>query len=63
VSDEQRYYDVLKTIAKEFMSSDELRRKGPKEYGLPFEECLEMAYDNIQQRAKNAIAGKRRPKA
>jgi hypothetical protein len=62
MSNEQIYFDALKTISRDYMSSDELRRKSEREYGLPFEEAMEMAYDNIQTLANAAIKGKRRPK-
>ena len=57
----QRLYDVLHKIAKGYMTPDELRRKCEKEYGLEYHEALEMAYENIQQEAAQAIKGMRRP--
>ena len=60
--DATKYYDALRHIAKDFMTSDQLRRSAEKLYGLPFDEALEMAYDNMQDIAKRAVAGKRRPK-
>ena len=63
MTNEAIYYNALRQIARDYMSSDELRRKAEKQYGLPFEEALEMAYDNIQADAAAAIKGKRAPKA
>lgn len=57
------YFDALRHIDKDFMTSDQLRRNAEKMYGLPFEEALEMAYDNMQDVARRAVRGKRRPKA
>lgn len=59
---EQAYYDALKSISKDFMTTEQLRRNSEKLYGLPFEEAMEMAYDNMQAIATQAIKGKRRPK-
>lgn len=60
-SNEQRYYDVLQKIAREYQSSDQLRRRAGQ-YGCSFEEEIEMVYENIQGEAERAIHGKRRPK-
>jgi len=58
---EQRMYDALRRIAKEYQTPDQLRRQAEKEYGLEFEEALEYAYENIQADAAAAIKGMRRP--
>jgi len=58
----QRYYDVLKHIAKDFMTADELRKNAEGRYGLPYAEALEMAYENMQRTAKEALQGRRRPR-
>lgn len=58
---EQRYYDVLKRIAREYQTSDQLIRRGGQ-YGLSALEELAMAYDNMQDDAARAIHGKRRPR-
>jgi len=58
---EQLYYDALKRIAKGFQTSDQLR-KHAGQYGCDHLDELEMSYENIQQVAKAAIKGKRRPK-
>lgn len=61
-SNELIYFTVLKKIAKAYQTTDQLRRNSEREYGLAFEEALEMAYENIQAEAANATRGKRRPK-
>lgn len=61
MNNEQRYYDALKRITK-YQTPEKLLRRAEKQYGCSGEEALEMAYENIQQEARNAIAGKRRPK-
>lgn len=60
-SNEQRYFDALKTIGREYQTSDQLRRNAGQ-YGCDHVEELEMAYENIQELAKRAVKGKRRPK-
>ena len=60
MSNEQRYYDALKRIAQDYQTADQLRRHAGQ-YGLGFEEEIEMAYENMQHEAKNAIKGRRRP--
>jgi hypothetical protein len=60
--DERRYYDALRNIAREYQSSDQLRRRAGQ-YGCSHVEELEMAYENIQALAENTIKGKRRPKS
>lgn len=59
MSNEQRYYDALKRIARDYQKSDRLLRDG--DCGLEGPEALGMAYDNIQSEAAAAIRGKRRP--
>jgi hypothetical protein len=60
VSNEQRYFDALKRIVR-YQTSDQLRRHAGQ-YGCDHADELEMAYENIQQEAKNALKGRRRPK-
>lgn len=59
---EQAYYDALKRIAKSYQSTDWLQRNSERHYGLSYLEALEMAYENLQYEAAQAIKGKRRPK-
>ena len=47
-SNEQRYYDALKRIAKAYMTTEQLQRRAEKMYGVSYHEALEMTYDNIQ---------------
>ena len=61
MSHEQAYYDVLKKIARSYQTSDQLRRRAGQ-YGCSHVEELEMAYENIQEEARRAIHGKRRPR-
>ena len=61
-SNEQRYYDALKRIAKDYQTPAQLRRSHQRQFGLDFELALEYAYENIQQEAALAIRGRRRPK-
>lgn len=56
------YYDTLRRIGKEFMTSEQIAKRGEKMYGCSAKEVLEMAYDNMQDLARKAIKGKRKPK-
>lgn len=58
----QRYYDALLKISREFYSADRLMKTSERLYGLSPEEALVMAYENMQNAAKIAIKGRRRPK-
>ncbi len=60
-SREQTYYDFLKRITK-YDSVEKLRRNSEKDYGLPFHEALEYAYENIIHEAKIAVWRRPRPK-
>lgn len=60
MSNELRYFTALKTIARDYQTPDQLRRRAGQ-YGLSHTEELEMAYENIQQIAKIAIKGRRAP--
>jgi hypothetical protein len=59
-SKEQRYYDALKKIAREYMTPAQLYRTA-KSVGLEPHEHLEMAYENIKGEAERAIYCRRRP--
>lgn len=61
-ADERLYFDLLRRIVREYQSAARLRRMSERDFGLPFEEVLEMAYENIQMEAAQAIRGKHRPK-
>ena len=58
---QRRMYDALKRIARGYQAPDQLRRNSERQYGLDYAEALEYAYENMQQDAKNAIKGLRRP--
>lgn len=61
MTNEQRYYDALRRIARDYMKPDQLKRSAERLYGLPSEEALEMAYENVLADAEIAIRGRRRP--
>lgn len=50
---------TLKRIAKAYQTPAQIIKGAEKDYGLSPEEVLEMAYENIQAEAKNAIKGVR----
>lgn len=58
---EAALYTALKRITL-YDSPERLRRASEKNWGVPFEEAIEMAYDNVQGEAKIAIKGVRFPK-
>lgn len=57
----KQMHHALKRIAA-YDSSDRLRRSSQKDWGVDFEEAIEMAYENVQQEAKNGLRGIRIPK-
>lgn len=57
-----RMYHALSTIARDFQTPSQLQRNSEKQYGLQYEEALEMSYENIQSRAAAAIKCVRLPK-
>lgn len=56
---EQRMYDALKRIAKDYMTLNQIRQDSGG--ALDYTEYLEMAYENIKVEAAQAIKGLRRP--
>lgn len=58
-------FDALKRISVEYGDAEYIRRavERPKSlmYGLQPDEAIEMAYDNVQAEARDAIKGMRRP--
>jgi len=48
---------ALKTISEGFMEPEELRDNAEKEYGLTYEDALEMSYENIQVIAAQGVKG------
>lgn len=55
------YYNALKEISA-YQPPEKLRRLAEKQYGLSYEEALEMAYENVLSTARAAISGRRAPK-
>lgn len=45
---------TLKKISKAYMTPDQLKKNSEKMYGLEYEECIEMVYENIQEDARIA---------
>ncbi len=60
MSNERQYFDALKRI-QSYQTPEQLRRSAEKDYGLSYEEALEMAYENVLAEAKAATHRKRRP--
>lgn len=56
---EQRMYDALKRIAKDYMTLSQIRKDSGG--ALEYTEYLEMAYENIKAEAAYVIKGQRRP--
>lgn len=62
IEKQQRLYDALKTIGRKYMTPAQIARDAERTMGgLDRLEYLEMAYENIQELAKLAIKGVRRP--
>lgn len=54
---EIRLVGVLRRIARDYQSAEQLLRNGEREYGISGSEALEYAYDNIQCEARAAVKG------
>jgi len=50
---------VLRRIARDYQTPEQLRANCERQYGLEFKDALEMAYDNIQADAEATIKGVR----
>ena len=48
---------ALKTIGNEYKTPTQLRRNSQNDWGLDFDEAIEMAYENMQVTAKSACKG------
>lgn len=48
---------ALKTIAKDYSTPKQLRKSSEKDFGIDYEEALEMAYENIQILAQKVTKG------
>lgn len=57
---ELRYWQALKQITQ-YHDPSALLKKGKDLYGVSGEEALVMAYENMQEEAKSAIRGRKRP--
>lgn len=44
--------NTLRRISKNYQTPEKMRRDSEKDWGLNFEEAIEMAYENIQSEAK-----------
>jgi len=51
-----RMREALLEISK-YQSTGKLRKDSEKDWGLEYEEALEMAYENIQETAKFSVKG------
>jgi hypothetical protein len=58
---EARLWRALRRILA-YEAPDRLSRNAGKQYGLDGAEAVEMAYENMQQEARNALRGVRGPK-
>lgn len=58
---EARFRVALQRIAA-YDSPERLRREGERAYGLDYPDSLEAAYENIQDEARAALKGYRKPK-
>lgn len=47
----------LRRIANGYQTPAQLRRSHDKDWGTNYEECLEMAYENLQSEAKDGARG------
>jgi hypothetical protein len=52
-----KMYAALHRIAKYYQTPDQLRKNSKGDFSLGFSECLEMAYENLQAEASQAIKG------
>ncbi len=56
------FWIALRTIVKGYLPPDRLRAQSEKLYGLPGDEAIEYAYENMQHLAGLAIKGTKKPK-
>lgn len=61
IETQQRLFDVLKRIAKDYDAPSRLHKTAEDRYGISGEEAIEMAYENVKADAARAIKGLRRP--
>ncbi len=61
----ERDFDRMRIALKRivaYQTPARMRRDSGKDWGLPYVEAMEFAYENIQQEAKNGLRGVRVPK-
>lgn len=56
IEDYNKMRNALIEITR-YQTPDKLRENSIKDWGLEFEEAIEMAYENIQTTAKDAVKG------
>ena len=49
--------NALIVISRKYMTTNQIRKQSEKDYGLDYGEALEMAYENVQSIAKEAVKG------
>lgn len=59
---EKKLWIALKRITA-YDAPRKMRRHSERDWGLPFDEAIEYAYENIQQEARNAIRNVRMQRA
>lgn len=52
-----RMLSVLRKISRDYQTPDQLRLSSGRDYGLSYNEALEMAYENLQNEAACAVKG------
>lgn len=57
---EQKLYDALKRISQ-YDPPERLHKRSECDWGLPADEAIEMAYENVLEEAKSTIRGMKRP--
>lgn len=50
---------VLILIGREYRTPEYLRKNAERDYGIDYHQALEMAYENIQETAREAVKGVR----
>lgn len=50
---------TLKKIAFDYQTPSQIRRTSERDYGLEYDEAIEMIYENIQEEARHASKGVR----
>ena len=62
MSYERFYFDTLRRISRDYLTVEQIKRNAERKYGIPYQEALELAYENMQLDAADVIKGKRRPR-